>query len=206
MPVLGDFFENANSAEEYVDNYKDHFATMVRDMDTAAVAEVIAVLEAAAADHRTVFLIGNGGAAAVAKHWVNDLGVNSVVAGHPGYRVVSLADNTSAITAVANDIAFEEIFVAQLKSAMHPGDIVIAMSVSGNSPNLIQGLEYAKEHGAHTIAFTGMGGGKLRKIADLVVHTPSSTDEYGPVEDMFSAFMHIATGYLTMKRGRHLHH
>lgn len=206
MPVLDDIYKAATSAESYVVRYKDHFAELVRGMDTAAVAGLIELVERAGAEDKTIFLIANGGSAAVGSHWVNDLGPNSVIEGKPGFRVMSLVDNPFSLTAVANDASFEEIFSIQLKAAMRPGDVVIAMSVSGNSPNLVKGVEYAKENGAHTVACTGMKGGRLAELCDLVIHCDSTTDEYGPVEDMFSVYMHIVTGYLTMKRGRHLYH
>lgn len=186
--------------------YSDHFANVVRSMDAAAVAKFVDIVERVGREDKSIFFIANGGSGAVASHWVNDLGPNSVVDGQPGFRAIALTDNPFSITAVGNDASFDEIFSIQLKAAMRPGDVVVAMSVSGNSPNLVRGLEYAKENGGYAVACTGMSGGKLREIADLAIHTESSTDEYGPIEDMFSVFMHIVTGFLTMKRGRHLHH
>ncbi|MDP7640032.1 MAG: SIS domain-containing protein [Candidatus Hydrogenedentes bacterium] len=206
MPVLDALYKGADSAQSYVNGYKDHYANMVRALDTEGVAKAIEMIEQACADDKTIFLMANGGSAAVAGHWVNDLSANSVREGQPGFRVMSLTDNAYSITALANDASFDEIFAIQLKAAMRPGDLVMAMSVSGNSPNLVRGMEYANENGAHTIVCTGMEGGRLKGAAELTIHTPSSTDEYGPVEDMFSVFMHIITGYLTMKRGRPLFH
>ena len=200
MPVLGEIFRSAESTQAYVKAYSDHFANVVRSMDTEAVAKFVDIVERVGREDKSIFFIANGGSAAVASHWVNDLGPNSVVEGQPGFRAIALTDNPYSITAVGNDASI------QLKAAMRPGDVVVAMSVSGNSPNLVRGLEYAKENGAYTVACTGMTGGKLKEIADLAIHTESSTDEYGPIEDMFSVFMHIVTGFLTMKRGRHLHH
>jgi D-sedoheptulose 7-phosphate isomerase len=89
---------------------------------------------------------------------------------------------------------------------MEPGDLVLAMSVSGNSPNLVKALEYARDNGGRTIAWTGFDGGRLAALAELSVHFPSTRDEYGPVEDMFAMLVHIVAGYLAMKRGRNLHH
>jgi len=206
MPVLDDMYKAAKSAESYVVSYKDHFAEMVRKMDTAGVAKLIDTVERACQEDKTIFLMANGGSGAVGSHWVNDLGPNSVIEGQPGFRVMSLVDNPFSLTAIANDASYEEIFSIQLKAAQRPGDVVVAMSVSGNSPNLVRGVEYAKGNGAHTVACTGMKGGKLAELADLVIHCDSTTDEYGPVEDMFSIYMHIVTGYLTMKRGRPLYH
>jgi D-sedoheptulose 7-phosphate isomerase len=89
---------------------------------------------------------------------------------------------------------------------MRPDDVVIALSVSGMSPNVIEAVEYANEGGAFTVGFTGMDGGKLRQIVQLSLHTPSDNDEYGPVEDIFSLYMHAVTGLICQRRGRTLHH
>ncbi len=206
MPILDDLYKGTDSAQSYAEGYKDHYAKMVSALDTQGVAKAIEMIEQACADDKTIFFMANGGSAAVAAHWVNDLSANTVIDGQPGFRVMSLTDNAFSITALANDASFEEIFAIQLKANMRPGDVVMAMSVSGGSPNLVRGMEYANENGAHTIACTGMEGGRLKGAAELTIHTPSTADEYGPVEDMFSVFMHIITGYLTMKRGRPLFH
>lgn len=206
MPALEELYRTTNSAAAYVAGFRDRFANMVEQMDVTGIVKVIEALEKISAEDGTVFVLGNGGSAAVAAHWVNDLGVNSLSNGHSGYRVVSLADNASAITATGNDIGFDDIFAAQLRAYLRPGDAVVALSVSGNSTNVVRAIEYANLAGALSIAFTGMNGGKLKNLAEISIHVHSSTDEYGPVEDMFSVFMHIATGYVTMRRGRSLYH
>jgi D-sedoheptulose 7-phosphate isomerase len=206
MPVLEDLFVDAYAPQEYVSGFRDRFIEHVQSIDTEAVARVIEMLDSTCQSGGTVFVLGNGGSGAVAAHWVNDLGVNNLVEGQPGYRVISLGDNASAITAVGNDLDFAEVFAAQLRSSLRPDDLVIALSVSGNSPNVIRAIEYANDVGVETIGFTGMTGGKVKDLVTLSVHTPSDVDEYGPVEDMFSVFMHIATGYVAMRRGRNLYH
>lgn len=206
MPILDDLYEGAASAGDYVAGFRDRFVEMVRSLDVSGATEVIRILEQVDGSDRSVYVLGNGGSAAVAAHWVNDLGVNSLVDNRTGFRVYNLADNPSALTAVGNDAAFEDIFLAQLRSYLRPGDVVIALSVSGNSANVIKAIQYASQAGAETIAFTGMNGGELKTLANVSVHVQSDVDEYGPVEDMFSVFMHIATGYIAMRRGRHLYH
>ena len=181
-------------------------AELVQRLDTEGVARLIEVVEKAGDDDKTIFLVANGGSAAVSGHWVNDLSANSVVEGKPGFRVISLTDNGSSLTALANDASFDEVFSIQLKANMRPGDVVILMSVSGNSPNLVRAAEYANAKGGYTVGCTGFEGGKLKDLCELSIHTSSTLDEYGPIEDMFSIIMHIVTGYLTMKRGRKLSH
>ena len=163
-------------------------------------------IEKVALDNKTLFIAGNGGSAAVAGHWVNDMSANTVVDGEPGYRVFSLGDNACSITAIGNDASFEEIFRIQLKANMRPGDVLLSLSVSGNSPNIVNAIDYANEIGGVTIGCSGFDGGKVKELSQIAIHMPSSKDEYGPVEDMFSVIMHIIQCYLAMKRGRYLAH
>ena len=206
MNTLEGIYRDSKSPVEYVTAYADRMAGLVKSLDSSATATLIEAVETACVNDKTVFLIANGGSAAVGGHWVNDLSANTVVEGQPGYRVISLTDNAFSITALANDAAFEKIFEIQLKANMREGDVVIAMSVSGNSPNLIHGVEYANSHGGITFCCTGMDGGKLKEIGRFSIHSPTTKDEYGPAEDMFSLIMHVVTTYLTMKRGRMLAH
>lgn len=205
MPALENLYHNARSAHEYAAGFRDRFVAAVEMMDIEGAVSLIEALTVTLEADGTVFVLGNGGSGAVAAHWVNDLGVNCLVDGLPGHRVVSLGDNASVMTAVANDFDFAEVFVAQLRSGLRSDDLVIALSVSGNSPNVVRAVEYANEVGATTVGFTGMDGGKLSGLATISIHTPSDIDEYGPVEDIFSAFMHLATGYIAMGRGRPLY-
>ncbi len=206
MTRLGSIFVEAETKQDYVVGVRDRMLSIIAAMDIAGTANLITVLEQAAADDRTVFVLGNGGSGAVAAHWVTDLGINTIVDGRLGYRVVSLGDTPSSLTAIGNDIEFREVFATQLRAALRPSDVVIALSVSGNSPNVVRAIEYANEVGATTVGLTGMDGGKVKGLVDLSIHTASATDEYGPIEDIFSVVMHMATSYVAMKRGRSLHH
>lgn len=206
MHRLQQHYEDAGTARDYVTGVSALMADMVRDLDAEAVSVVIDIIERAAADGRHIYVFGNGGSAAVASHFVNDLGVNSLMEGEPGYRIHCLADNAASVTAVANDASYEDVFVRQLRNYMAEGDVVIAMSVSGNSENVVRAIGYANENGGTTIGFCGFEGGRLGDAARHVVHVPSTRDEYGPVEDAFSIVCHLVSSYLTMRRGRFLHH
>jgi D-sedoheptulose 7-phosphate isomerase len=203
---IKEMYDSSDSTEAYVTKYVEHMAVVVAALDTKVVAEITTIIEETAAADKTVFVMGNGGSAAVGTHWVNDLSANTVVDGQPGYRVFSVTDNAASITALGNDASFDEIFTIQLKANMRRGDVVLAMSVSGYSPNIISAVEYANANGAVTIGCTGMDGGKLKEIAHHSVHTPTTKDEYGPAEDMFSVIMHIVQSHISMKRGRYLAH
>lgn len=199
-------FEESGGPAGWTRGYATRMTELLRDLDADAVAAVIDAMDRASHEGRTIFVVANGGSSAVASHLVNDLGPNSLVPRQSRFRVYSLSDNVESLTAIANDSGYENVFAYQLQANLEPGDLVLAMSVSGNSPNLVKALEYAKENGALTIAWTGFDGGKLAGLADLSVRFPSTRDEYGPVEDMFAILVHVVAGYLAMKRGRALHH
>ena len=204
MNALADLFESSHSPADYAARYFRRVTELFAHIDSDAITKVIAILEQAGAQGRTIFCIGNGGSAAVASHFVIDLSPNTLVSGQPGLRAFSLTDNVESVTAIANDAGFENIFSYQLRASMQPGDVVIAMSVSGNSENIIRAVQYASEHAGHTIGWCGFGGGRLAKMCQLTIHVPTTLDEYGPVEAIFSHLAHIICGYLTMKRGRKL--
>lgn len=203
---IAQMFDSSESVSEYATQYVDHMSELVKSLDVDAVARAAEIIEGCAADDKTFFIMGNGGSGAVASHWVNDLSANTVVSGQPGFRAISLIDNGCSVSAIANDASYEEIFSIQLAANMRPGDVVMGLSVSGNSPNIVKGAEYAKAHGGTVIGCTGMEGGKLAELSDVLIHTPSTKDEYGPVEDMFSVAMHIIQSYIQMRRGRYLCH
>ena len=142
-----------------------------------------------------LFLCGNGGSAATASHLANDIAIGTRSPAAP-FRAVSLTDNTAVMTAIANDDGFEELFVQQLQSQMVAGDVVVAISASGNSPNLVKALEYAGGAGAETVALTGFDGGRIARLAGLNVHVPTGTGEYGPAEDGHMIIDHLVGSYL----------
>src|SRR5213592_4172021 len=129
-----------------------------------AVAQVIGKFRAALQEDRQIFVFGNGGSAANASHFATDLGKGSSDKLGKRFRVVSLNDNTSWMTALGNDYAYEDVFVRQLMNYGRPGDLVLVMSVSGNSPNLLKAVQWANQTGLHTIALVG---GKRGKLADM---------------------------------------
>jgi phosphoheptose isomerase len=135
--------------------------------------------------------MGNGGSAATASHMVCDLVKGAQVPGCAPLRVFGLTDNTPLLTAWANDHAYEQVFAEQIQAFVEPHDVVIAISASGNSPNILAGLRAAAARGAHTIAMVGFDGGAASELADLVIHIPS--DDYGLVEDTHSAIGHALT-------------
>lgn len=206
MYYLKELFESSEGPAEFARGYCDRLTEMLTALETGKLDEVLAAVEKAVAEDATIFVAGNGGSGAVASHFVNDLGPNTLIEGQPPIRVLSLTDNAESVTAVANDKGYDNIFSHQVWSMVRPGDVLIALSVSGNSTNILRAVERARSTGATTIGWTGFDGGKLAELCDHSVVVPSTGDEYGPVEDMFGIFAHIIANYLTLKRGRNLHH
>lgn len=137
----------------------------------------------------TVFVIGNGGSAATASHFATDLGKTFTKSGKPG-SAISLCDNISIITAVANDYSFEKIFSSQLQMIAKPNDLLISISASGNSKNLTEAVEFANVNEIDTLSLTGFDGGILRKISRFSIHVPTKHGDYGIAEDAHSVICH----------------
>ena len=205
-PFLKRAFRDSADPADYLSAYMTRISQMVLAVDAATLSRVVDLVERTIANDRTIFLMGNGGSSACAAHLVNDLGPNSLVRDAPGARVFSLTDNVTSLTALANDSGFNSVFALQLKTWLRPGDMVIAFSVSGNSPNILEGVAFARELGCAVVGFTGFDGGRLGALSDVHVNFPSTSDEYGPVEDMFSVVGHAISGLVAMRRGRWLHH
>lgn len=182
----------------YVLNYFDEQNKVNATLPMHYVAEALQLIEEAYREGRQVFIIGNGGSASTASHLACDL--QKTILGHKGdrkvnrFRVISLCDNTEVITAWANDVGYEVIFSEQLKTLANEGDLLIAISASGNSPNIIKAVDVAKVMGLKVIGLTGFSGGKLRELADVPVHVESN--DYGIIENVHLIFGHLATKYL----------
>lgn len=142
----------------------------------------------------TVYICGNGGSWGTSNHMVNDLAKGSVVEGKKRLRVMGLGDNTSLLTAYANDNGFETVFVETLKSLFRKGDLLIAISCSGNSPNVVKAAEFTREHGGTVVSLVGFSGGKLKELSHHPIHFKSFN--YGSVEDAQLMFSHLSSQYL----------
>ncbi len=161
---------------------------VLRCLPHEVVNQIINVLVRAYEQNRTVFMFGNGGSAALASHLACDLGKGTAVNGVRRFRVLSLTDNIPVITAWANDASYEDIFAEQLRSFVEKGDIVLAISGSGNSPNVLNGLRVARELKAYTIGLTGYQGGKMKDLCDLCLIVPSDNMQF--IEDLHVCISH----------------
>src|ERR1700751_3281409 len=139
------------------------------------------------------FVVGNGGSAATASHMACDLGKNTISPNRQRFRVVSLSDNVPLVSALGNDLGYDHIFSEQLKNLIQPGDVLISITGSGNSPNILRAMAYARERAATNIALLGFDGGAALKLADEYVLVP--VHDYGVVEDLHMVLNHILTEY-----------
>ena len=173
----------------WIDNYRNAQQTATAAIPTDAVAKLIDRLRQAHAENKQLFVFGNGGSAANASHFVTDLGKGSSDKLGKRFRVLSLNDNVSWMTAVGNDYAYEDVFLRQLQNYAEVGDVVLVMSVSGNSPNVVKAVQWAKEKKLFTAALVGGKRGKLAEIADLPIVIPDT--HYGRAEDAQMTICHM---------------
>ena len=186
---------------QYAQDYLTGLKSVLDRLPLESLDGAVKLIEEAHAAGKQIFVIGNGGSAATASHMMNDL--NKGTLGHTGdapwkrFKVIALTDNVSLMTAWANDTDFNHVFSEPLKNLANRGDLLVAISASGNSPNIITAVEAAKQLGVKTVGIGGFTGGKLAKMADVAFVVPS--DEYGPVEDVHMILDHIITSYLYAK-------
>ena len=181
--------------EEFSSAYLDYLKQVLDSIDLSSIRKFVEILIDARQRGATVFFIGNGGSAATASHFANDLSIGTNDYEQP-FKALSLTDNIPIMTAVGNDFGFDEIFVRQLKIYGNQGDILVGISASGNSPNVLKAFEYALTVGIHTVSITAFDGGHLKLMADDGIHVPTEPKEYGPAEDAHMILDHLIGSYL----------
>jgi len=176
-------------ADPFVGEYLSGLHAVLDEVDAEAVSRLIDILWAAYRGGRRIFIIGNGGSAATASHMMCDLVKGCAVEGRPPVRAVSLTDNAAVLTAVGNDIAYEKVFTVQLEAFLEAGDVLVAITASGNSPNILDAVRFAADRGATTVGLIGFGGGQLKDLVDADVTVASRN--YGHVEDVHCVLGHL---------------
>lgn len=169
-----------------------YFSQLKRTIDLIDVDELQKAcdcLTRARDEKHFVYAMGNGGSAATASHWAGDFNKGMSLGRDKRYRFIALNDNQPTMLSLANDVSYDVVFVEQLKNFLEPGDVVLAISGSGNSENVVKAATYGKAHGATIIALTGYDGGKLDKIADIHLHVP--IDNMQITEDLHMVFDHL---------------
>ncbi|HWP58335.1 MAG TPA: SIS domain-containing protein [Candidatus Acidoferrales bacterium] len=184
--------ESAGASRIALD-YLEAFTALLRQIDPQAIGRVVRHLRDAVARGATIYVAGNGGSAATASHWVNDLGKATKRPGQAPLRVMSLSDNVCWLTALANDEGYERVFSGQLENFARAGDVLVVISASGNSANLVKAVELARERGLLTIGFLGFDGGSLISKVDDCIWVATEKGAYGLVESAHSLLCHILT-------------
>jgi D-sedoheptulose 7-phosphate isomerase len=184
-----------HDAVEFSRRYLDYLQTVLGKIDVEEIGRFVKMLLDVRHRGATVFFIGNGGSAATASHFANDISIGTNDYEKP-FRAMSLTDNVPILTAIGNDFGYEDIFVRQLRVLGKRGDVVVAISASGNSPNLLRAFEYSKSAGIKTFAITAFDGGKMKPMADDGIHVPTAPKEYGPAEDAHMVLDHLVGAYL----------
>ena len=183
----------------FVDRYaRETTAALTAPYLLEAMQRIVPVLLRARSEDRTIFFFGNGGSASLASHFVTDIakvagGTDGRGKGHR-FRCLALNDNLPGLTAWANDTDYSKVFAGPLRSLAEKGDVVVAISGSGNSPNVLEGVRAAREMGLATIGLTGIGGGKLKDLVDVSVIVPSNSMQH--TEDLLLVVCHMLTAYL----------
>lgn len=179
---------------ESINTYFAQLEQMMQSISHSDLQQVLFLLEEAYCNGCRIFTMGNGGSAATASHFALDLAKNTIIPGAPRLKAISLTDHVPLITAWSNDTAYEHIFAEQLASMIEPGDVVIGISTSGNSLNVINALHLAREYQASTVGLLGARGGKIMEIVDVYVLAPGQNIEQE--EDAHLILCHVITRHM----------
>jgi D-sedoheptulose 7-phosphate isomerase len=180
----------------YFSSYFAHVNELLTNLDLNNINRVVGCFLTARKNKKTIFFAGNGGSAATASHFAQDLGDVGRKSNKPGFKALSLTDNVSLISAIGNDYGYDKIFTIQLVELFSAGDVLVAISASGNSSNVINAVEFAKNAGGKTIGLIGFDGGKMKDLCDHIIHVKTDIGEYGPVEDVHMIMDHLITSNL----------
>ena len=179
---------------EFVEDYYQQYIRVLKSFDKSSLEPVLDTFLDVRDKDGTLWVAGNGGSAAIGDHTVCDITKGTHRDGQPTIKSISLTSNTAMLTALGNDIDYEQVFSQQLKYYLGKNDALLLVSSSGNSPNVVKACEYANSRGVPTIAFVGFKGGKLRRIAKHCVWIP--IENYGMAEDAHQSLMHVTTQYI----------
>ena len=173
--------------------YEEELTRAILGINDGEMDKAVSMLLDAYREDKQIFIFGNGGSASTANHFVCDFGKNAVQGDKRRFRILSLSDNIEKITALGNDIAYAEVFREQMKNLMRSGDVAIAISASGNSPNVVNACEYAKKIGGKLIVLAGFSGGKIAPMADAAL--VSDMKSYERIEDLHLIILHMIVCY-----------
>jgi len=172
-----------------ISNYLNSLSNCLRELSQQEIANIAEALFQTYQRGKQIIIMGNGGSASTASHFARDLRIGTAVKDKPRVNATSITDNMAMVTSLANDVDYDSVFKEQLVGQLNEGDVVIGISASGNSPNVLNAIEYARESGAMTIALTGFDGGKLKELVNKAIIV--SSWDYGQVEDVHLCLCHI---------------
>jgi D-sedoheptulose 7-phosphate isomerase len=195
MNKIDQIYSESLSINDYSKSYIDYLTSVLNSIALSDIEKFVEVLLEARERGSSIFFIGNGGSAATASHFANDIAIGTRISEKP-FRAISLCDNQAVITAIANDDGYEEIFSQQLQVLLKKQDVVIGISASGNSPNLLKAIDTSKKLSAITVGISAFDGGKMREMVDVSLHVPTEKGEYGPAEDAHMILDHLVSNYL----------
>lgn len=175
--------------------YFEYINKLITKIDHSEIERLISLLINTRNNNSSIFFIGNGGSASTASHFANDIAIGSKANKKP-FRAFNLTDNQAIVTAISNDFGYEKVFVNQLKVFANPGDLLVAISASGNSQNLIEAIEYSNRNKINTFSITAFDGGIIKKIANNNIHIKTEMKEYGPAEDIHMILVGLIGSYL----------
>lgn len=178
---------------QFAQRYRSELFKTLDTLDLEKVGQTVAILTKARAEGRRIFVCGNGGSASSASHFATDMVKGASHGRTERFRIMALTDSLPTITAYSNDISYECVFVEQMKNFAEAGDVLIAVSSSGNSPNVLRAVEYGNSIGCRTIALTGRDGGQLGPLAQLNIHVPHA--HTGRIEDAHMMVLHMVCYY-----------
>ncbi|MEP6960907.1 MAG: SIS domain-containing protein [Acidobacteriota bacterium] len=187
-------------AASFADSYRASLLQTLAKIESAKVAQAVAWLREARDQGRNIFVCGNGGSAATASHFACDIVKGASYLQGKRFKIMALTDSLPTLTAYSNDVSYSCVFVEQLKNFAQPGDVVMAISGSGNSPNVVQAIEYANSIGCRTIGLSGRNGGALGPLSQLNIHV--AEPHMGRIEDAHMIVCHMI-GYYFMERECH---
>jgi D-sedoheptulose 7-phosphate isomerase len=180
---------------KFINEHKANLISLIDNIDEKLVENIIKQLEKVSLSNGIVYILGNGGSASTASHMVNDLTTGLARRDIRNFNIISLSDNIAVCTALANDVGYENIFYYQLKNKVKKNDLIIAISCSGNSPNITKAVKYAKKFNTTVLGLTGFDGGELKELSDINFHVNTKIGEYGLVEDLHMILNHIIYSY-----------
>ena len=195
MNKLDQIYSESLSINDYSKSYIDYLSSVLSNISLTDIEKFVEVLLEARERESSIFFIGNGGSAATASHFANDIAIGTRTYEKP-FRAISLCDNQAVITAIANDDGYEKIFSQQLQVLLKKQDVVVAISASGNSPNLLDAIDTAKKMNTITVGISAVDGGKMKEMVDVSLHVPTEKGEYGPAEDAHMVLDHLVSNYL----------